>query len=196
MLVPLPAFLQGRSASFVGGILVTIAVGASVAALSSSVAPVDAPARGVSSLLGDPLPDARVIRLDGSRFDLHAALSGGPTIVAIIGTKDCTSCMNYPLEFRILHGKFPALRTLIVGTGAEPDSFRSYFHEAHVEGIGIIDSQGDLVRGLGITTTPVTIVADSGGRVLYVDTRPAWEAAQFPIGRLLQNLSVSFAVPQ
>jgi hypothetical protein len=128
-------------------------------------------------------------QLQGAPGDLRRAIGVKPAIIFVVGPDDCASCSDLSLEFRIIHSEFPQLAIIVVGSGGSVEDFRNYFGQARVEGTVFIDSNRQLLHGLGVLTEPLTLLTDTTGRILFTDSRSTSQAAQFPAAALLHALT-------
>ncbi len=146
------------------------------------------PAHYTRNPLGEPLPDVVVESPDGTPVRLKARLGGRPALIYVFSAAQCASCSNLSLEFRILHGAYPALQTLLVGSGASRETFRDAFRAMELTDVALVDEPRALLHALSLTREPVVLLADSTGRIVFVDQRSPSQAAQYPIGRVLADL--------
>jgi hypothetical protein len=145
-------------------------------------------APGAAVLLGAVLPALTLQSLDGKPVLLADRLARGPSLVIVLGARDCFSCSSYQLELRILKSKLPGLAPILVGSGGDASLFRDYFRKEHLEAVALLDPDRSLLASVGVGSEPLVLLVDSAGRVLFVDNRPSAAAAQFPFGRLLPLL--------
>jgi hypothetical protein len=80
--------------------------------LITAYAPADA-RRGevadATALLGAEGPGLTLRSVDGNPVSLGDRLSHGPSLIIVLGSKDCFSCSSYQLELRILKSKLPGI---------------------------------------------------------------------------------------
>jgi hypothetical protein len=140
-----------------------------------------------ADLLGSQLPAVTLQSLDGGSVALTDRLVPGPTMIIVLGPKDCFSCESYRLELNILKSKLPGISPVLIGSGAE-NLFKDYFRRDHLQSVGLLDPDHRLLTALRIQSAPLVLLVDSTGRILFVDNRSSSAAAQFPFGRLLPLL--------
>jgi hypothetical protein len=161
-------------------------------ALITAYAPADARRRGetadATTLLGTQVPGLTLHSVDGTAIPLLDRLSHGPSLIIVLGSKDCFSCSSYQLELRILKSALPGLTPILIGSGGEEQVFRDYFRQDHLESVALLDTDRALLNALGVTPGPLVILTDAEGRILFVDHRSSSAGAQFPIGRILPLL--------
>jgi len=145
-------------------------------------------AADASRLLGARLPALTLRSVDGSAVALAERLSHGPSLVIVLGARDCFSCASYELELRILKSKLPGILPILIGSGGDEHLFQDYFRRAHLEAVALLDPDRALLTALHVENEPLVLVVDSAGRILFVDNRSSSAAAQFPFGRLLPLL--------
>ena len=142
----------------------------------------------LSVLLGTTLPPVTLQSLDGGTVALATRLAAGPTLLIVLGPKDCFSCSSYRLELAILKTKLPGVTPLLIGSGSDQAPFREYFRLDRLESIALLDHDRSLVKSLGARSEPLVLLLDTAGRILWVDGRSTSAASQFPLGRLLPLL--------
>lgn len=147
-----------------------------------------APAPYVRNPLGEPLPDVAVEDSAGRTIRLRDLLGGRPALIYVFSAAQCASCTNLGLEFRILHGAYPTLQTLLIGSGAGRSTFAPAFETMNVAGDAVVDERRALLHALSLTREPVVLLADSTGRIVFVDQRSPSQAAQYPMGHVLADL--------
>lgn len=148
-----------------------------------------------ADLLGSQLPAVTLQSLDGGSVALADRLVPGPTMIIVLGPKDCFSCESYRLELNILKSKLPGISPVLIGSGAEQDLFKDYFRRDHLQSVGLLDKDHRLLSALRIQSAPLVLLVDSTGRILFVDSRSSSAAAQFPFGRLLPLLGGALQSP-
>jgi peroxiredoxin len=141
-------------------------------------------------LIGRRLPDVTVTRLSGSSVSLANVTSSRSAILAIVRADDCLGCANFPLEFRILRNTFPHLSRILVlvgrDTGAALTRIRPHGDDFQL----LLDPEEEVLPGFGMTTTPLALVTDSTGRVLFMDGRGRSAAAHFGLSQVLEELAL------
>ena len=143
----------------------------------------------VRNPLGEPMPDVVVERTSGADVRLLQFLGGRAALVYVFSAAQCASCSNLGLEFRILKTAYPTLRTVLVGSGSSVSEFRTAFDAQGVsEQDAVVDPSRALLHGLSLTHEPIVLLADSTGRIVFVDPRTPSQAAQYPMGRVLTDL--------
>lgn len=147
-----------------------------------------APAPYTRNPLGEPVPDVAVEAPNGTPLRLKARLGGRPALIYVFSAAQCFSCSNLSLEFRILHSAYPGLQTLLVGSGASRETFRDAFRTMELTDAAVVDEPRALLHALSLTREPVVLLADSTGRIVFVDQRSPSQAAQYPMGRVLADL--------
>jgi hypothetical protein len=175
-----------RSAISVG--LVGLLAGVLLTAYAKAESWTSAESFGPSDLLGTSLPQVTVRSIDGSAAPLAERLARGPTMIIVLGPKDCFSCESYRLELNILKSRLPGITPILIGSGSDEKVFRDYFRGDHLESIGLLDPEQRLLKSLRIKSAPLVLLVDSARRILFVDNRSSSAAAQFPFGRLLPLL--------
>jgi peroxiredoxin len=149
-----------------------------------------------STPLGNQLPAVVLAKPDGSPISLMSFLRKRPALIYIFGMAECASCSNLPLEFRIVHREAPDLVTLLVGSGASIDSFKPRLKSMGLSDEALIDEKRQLLDGLGVSREPLVVLVDTTGRILFVDSRSASRAAQYPVGHILRDLRGIVAQPK
>jgi len=159
--------------------------------LITAYAPADA-RRGevpdATALLGTQVPGLTLRSVDGNPVSLGDRLSHGPSLIIVLGSKDCFTCSSYQLELRILKSKLPGITPILIGSGDDEQVFQDYFRRDHLESVALLDPDRTLLTSLGVSRGPLVLLIDAEGRILFVDSRPTSAAAQFPIGRILPLL--------
>jgi peroxiredoxin len=138
--------------------------------------------------LGDTLPDVAIKRVDGSSVSLHAYVGARPALIYIFGVAECASCSNLPLEFQIVHRQAPGVVPLLIASGAPMDTLLPRVRAVGLETSTLIDERSSLLHALGVAREPLVIMSDSTGRIIFVDTRNAARAAQYPVGHILRDI--------
>lgn len=180
-----PSRITGTAWSAVVGALFAIA--ALVVAASAHIR--GHPAHDTLEPLGLRLPSLSLTDLDGQQVELRQYIGARPAILFIVGVADCASCANVPFELVIAKKQTPALKRVVVASGASAERFRPYIEKmGNLEAPVLVDEHHLLLDSLRLTSEPVTLVADSTGRVLFVDKRSTSQAAQLPVGRVLHEL--------
>ena len=141
-----------------------------------------------ADLLGSQLPAVTLQSLEGGAVSLAERLTKGPTMIIVLGPKDCFSCESYRLELNILKSKLPGITPVLIGSGEDGPLFKDYFRRDHLEPVALLDPDRRLLTSLGIKSAPLVLLVDGTGRILFVDNRSSSAAAQFPFGRLLPLL--------
>jgi hypothetical protein len=175
-----------RTAASIG--LIGLCAGTLITAYARADARNGAAVETADELLGSQLPAVTLQSVDGSAVPLAGRLSHGVNLVIVLGTKDCFSCSSYQLELRILKSKLPGVSPILIGSGADDQLFKDYFRQDHLESVGLIDRGRVFLTALRVGHEPLVLLADSTGRILFVDNRSSSAAAQFPLGRLLPLL--------
>lgn len=178
--------LSIRSALMVG--LIGISAGVLLTAYARAESWKRPEASSPADLLGSQLPAVTLQSLDGKTVSLADRLGHGPTMIIVLGPKDCFSCESYRLELNILKTKMPGITPVLIGSGSRQELFKDYFRRDHLESLGLLDPDAALLSKLRIQQAPLMLLIDSTGRILFVDNRSSSAAAQFPFGRLLPLL--------
>ena len=122
-------------------------------------------------LLGRVLPDLSLRTVTGASIGLHDRLAQQAALLFVVSRAQCTSCSNLPLEFAILRREFPAVQAIVVASGASPEVFRSALDSMSLGENAIVDEHRLLLRAIGWRSEPLTLLVDTGGRILFVDSR-------------------------
>jgi peroxiredoxin len=141
------------------------------------------------NVLGAQLPNVDVQTTSGTHVKLRDRVGGQPTLLFVTNAAQCASCSNLPLEFEVVRRELPAVRPLLVASGSSIDAFRPLLDRMHLSSDAVVDDHRSLLAALRVTTEPLTLLTDSSGRIVFVDWRSTSEAAQYPIGTVLHDLS-------
>jgi peroxiredoxin len=167
-----------------------LVLGLSAAVLARRPSPNDSPP--VNNPLGDVLPAVQLKRADGTPVSLADRLAGRPALLFVTSLAECRSCSNLPIELRVLKREAPQLETVLVGSGASAAEFRAQFEKMGVlPSDPIVDEHDVLLTRLGLGKTTLVLLADSAGRILFVDSRTPPDRAAFPIGRVIHDLTAA-----
>jgi hypothetical protein len=134
--------------------------------------------------------------LDGGTTTLAARLNRRPAVLFVTSVAECASCSNIPLEMQILAREAPRLERIVIGSGASVDEFRPYFAQMGVGAAALVDADRSLLTALRVSAATIVLVADSTGRIVYVDGRSPPKRAHYPIARLLNDMSGVLDVPR
>jgi hypothetical protein len=146
--------------------------------------------------LGDTLPTALLKHPDGSAVMLRPHLGPRPALLYIFGVDECASCSNLPLEFQIVRRQAPRLMTILIASGASVETFRPRLDKMGLDQKDVlVDEKSVLLHGLGVAREPLVVLVDSTGRVIFVDSRTASRAAQYPVGHILRDIAAVTVVP-
>jgi hypothetical protein len=85
--------------------------------------------------------------------------------------------------------RVPGLTTRLILSGPETATFRQYVESEHLMPWSSLDSTGALLRGLGRTHPPVTLLVSAEGRVLWLDDRRGSASYHYTVGRLIPELA-------
>ncbi|MGH7619774.1 MAG: TlpA family protein disulfide reductase [Gemmatimonadaceae bacterium] len=173
----------------------TLVVASAVAAAGTAAVRASAPrsVQRAPSAVGDTLPWLTMRTPAGNAVSLHDRIHGHPVLIYVVNEAECASCSNLPLEFRILRREAPGVEALLVGSGSSPTSFTPLLERMDLASSALIDESQGLLRALRLSAEPVTVLIDSSGRVLFEDLRSTSKAAQFPMGRVLHDLTAVLA---
>lgn len=146
----------------------------------------------VNNPLGDVLPAVQLKHADGTPVSLADRLRGRPALLFVSNLAECRSCSNLPIELRVLRREAPQLETVLIGSGASAEEFRVQFEKMGVaQSEPLVDEHDVLLTRLGLGKTTLVLLADSAGRILFVDSRTAPDRAAFPIGRVIHDLTAA-----
>lgn len=148
-----------------------------------------------TGLLGARLPAVSLRTARGDTVQLSRLLAGRPSVLVVASAADCLSCARYAFELRILERRLPGLATFVIGSGPEEATFADYFRSSRIEAHGLLDTEGALLRSLGVPRAPLVLVVGGDGHILFTDARTGSASAQFPLGRLLPALAQALALP-
>jgi peroxiredoxin len=150
-------------------------------------------ADGRLNAIGRVLPSLTLQSIEGDPIDLRERVGKRPSVLYVFGANECAGCSNLGLEFQILRGLIPSVQPLLIGSGAKPEVFRPFVQPLGVGSSVFIDQKRQLLHALGAPKEPVVALIDSTGRILYIDTRSASQAAQYPMGRLLHAIRATLS---
>jgi hypothetical protein len=142
---------------------------------------------GEALILGRVLPDVVLMTPEGVPESLSRVLRTRPSLIAIVTQEDCLGCGEYGLELRIIAREVPSLTPLLIGIGQDTALFRAYLRENRIQ--GLLDPGSEL----GALPTPLVVVVDTTGRVLFVDDRSGPAGKSFPVSQVLLSLRTLFA---
>jgi peroxiredoxin len=182
-----------RTRTYAAGALVSVALTLGIVAMKRAEPAGDA-AR-VRSLVGDTLPTIELQTPTGERTTLRDYIGQSAALVYVFNAAECASCSNLPLEFRLMRDKMPHIKPVLIGSGSDVATFKPLFDKMGVASAALVDEAQRVIGAFHFTSEPLVFLADSAGRVLYVDTRSAPQAAQYPMGRLLTELRVLLTRP-
>jgi peroxiredoxin len=141
------------------------------------------------ALLGALLPQVELKSPAGASIDLRGQTKGRPTLIFVTTTAQCASCSNLPLEFEIVKRELPTIEPLLVVSGSVASDVRPLLERLRLGPDVLIDERRTLIAALHVTSEPLTVLVDSAGRIVFVDWRSIAQAAQYPIGTVLHDLS-------
>jgi hypothetical protein len=143
-----------------------------------------------SYLLGRRLPAVSLRDPKGNPVMMSSRLAAGrPSIVFIASPKDYMSCANFPLELRILRNQIPSIQGLFIGSGSDSLFFSRFIRNRRIADVSLLDPAGEVLRQLRVAAdTPLVLVLDKDGTVIFADTRTGGESSRFPISRSLLSL--------
>ncbi len=178
--------LSLRTALSIG--LVGVCVGTLIAAYARADSSKRPEMGSFAELLGSQLPAVSLKSVDGRAVTLADRLSHGPSLIIVLGMKDCFSCNSYRLELDILKSKLPGITPILIGSGSDERMFQDYFRRDHLQAAALLDTDRRLVKALGVNAEPLVLLVDATGRILFADNRSSSAAAQFPFGKLFPLL--------
>lgn len=160
-----------------------------------------ASARGgaeATTLVGQQLPEIKLRALDGSEVSLGDRTRGHLSLVFVVSSADCLSCANYPLEVRVLRHSVPDLHAVLVGSDPDTMFLREYFHREQIERVALLDHEGETLKALGRQNTPLILLLNTAGQIIFVDARASSQSSLLPVSRQLAALRLALgsrAVP-
>lgn len=132
--------------------------------------PACAVAAGPAAAGGTLLPDLTLPCLAGGAPVPLRRITGAPTVINLWGTW-CRPCREELPVFGRLHtAAGDRLRVVGIATQDRPGAARSYAADAGLPFPSLIDEQGDVLRGVGRRTMPVTVLVAADGTVVEVYT--------------------------
>ncbi|HWP36603.1 MAG TPA: hypothetical protein VNL18_03510 [Gemmatimonadales bacterium] len=137
--------------------------------------------------LGSTLPDVLLRDLDGQPVRLYDRIAGQTSLLVIVRARECLSCLNYPLELRILKHRLPGLAPLLVATGPDTLVLKRYLRDQRWRD-AVLDPEGMLLHALNTSHTPIVALLDTHRRIVWIDVRPRILATAEPLGTLLPAL--------
>lgn len=145
-----------------------------------------------TTLVGRQLPEVKLRALDGSEVSLVDRTRGHPSLVLVVSSADCLSCANYPLEVRVLRHSMPNLQAVLVGSDPDTVFLKEYFHREQIEREALLDHEGEALKALGRQNTPLILLLDTAGRIIFVDARASSQSSVLPISRQFAALRLAF----
>ena len=146
-----------------------------------------------TSPLGSVLPTITLSDVAGRPVVLRGVLAHPVTAIFVVGASQCASCSRLQLEVKVVQTTFPKIGAVVVGSGPGESDLKSYFHALGLDSIALLDSPRAFLHAVALEQEPATLLVDSTGRVLFVDSRATSEGAQYPIGRILHQLAAALA---
>lgn len=141
------------------------------------------------NVLGTLIPNVDVRTVNGSPTRLRDLLAGRPALIYISTPAECASCSNLPLEFQIVRRDTPTIQPILVGSGSSAAEFTPILKRMGIGAAAVIDQRRELLHALGVDSEPLVLLTDSVGRIVFVDWRSTSQAAQYPMGTILHDLS-------
>lgn len=139
--------------------------------------------------LGDTLANVNMISMaTGAAVGLQQRIGAAPAVIYIYGPTQLAGCADLALEFRIIRSLAPEVTTLLVASGAPRETFAAAIDAARLGAVTLIDENRALVRLLRLSGEPAVLLVTSKGRIVFVDTRSAGKALNYPMGRVLLDL--------
>lgn len=145
----------------------------------------------LGSVIGRALPLDQLELVDvGTGSTVRLSELGQRTTVALLvmGAEDTYSCLNYPLEARILRRTHPDWQVTVVGLASNRDDrerLREFFKNRKVTSMSFLAEDLPMLSEWtdGVLRTPFALVTDADGRIILVDPRNGPESAEFPLAQ-------------
>ena len=152
-----------------------------------STLPMDASAHA-ARLLGQRLPALTLTDAHGNNRDVLADANGEFALLMLLREQDCVTCVDFPLEARVVRNGYRSIHPVLVGISEEPAFFATYFRNMRMTEFARIDTAGRMSQALGTDHTPLALLVSPERRIILVDIRSGAESSTEPISRILSSL--------